>query len=174
MKVEKGTRYRVTEIRVLLSLFLYFDIITIIIRQLGIEILLLLTIAREIGFSLCLLFFSFQLCAWYRTTEKDGDDGHDLSLIELYTCFPLCFRYVKFDSRFLDLSFYLHIAHMCGSRAPRKSYSNFMFLLAPFPLFFTYTSALSSFRRRRVRGLILSISFLHLRVQPYRGKIKLV
>lgn len=57
MKVEKGTRYRVTEIRVLLSLFLYFDIITIIIRQLGIEILLLLTIAREIGFSLCLLFF---------------------------------------------------------------------------------------------------------------------
>lgn len=121
------------------------------------------------------IFFHFNY-AWYRTTEKDGDDGHDLSLIELYTVFSFVFLYVLsmsiVDSRFLDLSFYFHIAHMCRLRALRKSYSNLTFLLPLCSFFFTY-SALSSFRRRRVRGLIFSISFLHF-VQHYRGKIKLV
>lgn len=65
---------------------------------------------------------------------------------------------------------FLIFLFICISRTPRKSYSNFTFLLAPFLLFFTCTSALSSFRRRRVQGLILSISFLHLHVQHYRGK----
>lgn len=58
------------------------------------------------------------------------------------------------------------------SRTPRKSYSNFTFLLVPSPsffFFFTCTSILSSFRRRRVRGLI-SISFYTRIRRPPREK----
>lgn len=80
------------KITILLSSFIIITIIAviIIIRQLGVEILLLLTIARD-WFSLCLLFFLFSYARGNRTTEKDGDGRGELSLIEIYMCFPSFF-----------------------------------------------------------------------------------
>lgn len=130
----------------------------------------------------CFFFFFFILfrykCAWYRTTEKDGDDGRDLSLIELYTrFFPFVFPYVKyieFDSRFLDLFFYFHSFFLLTYRARCVRVIQIIRSFSPPPPFFTYTSAFPSFRRRRVRGLIsISLRATHPTIVAAKSSVRI-
>ena len=81
--------------------------------------------------------------------------------------FSFVFLYAKYIRIRLSLSW--SFSFICVSRASCRSYIQ---ILRSFPPFFMYTSALSSFRRRRVRGLI-SISF-YTYPTSHAGKIKLV
>lgn len=112
----------------------------------GVEILYVVNDrARLVLYYVYFFFFFFVLFrytyAWYRTTEKDGDDGRDLSLIELYTRFSFLsfFLYVKcieFDSRFFNLSFYFP-SFFFYLRIARVAYELFKLYvpLCPRPLF---------------------------------------